>query len=81
MKCKVYTTTKKSSFLIVPSETKICDLPQSIQNQVASTNPWKEIDLDPSKPLIALDPKEALKNIGAKGYHMQGTQILFDEIV
>jgi len=81
MKCKMYTTSKANTYVIVPSTSDISVLPPSVRNQIVSSKPLKEIDVDPAVPLIALDPQEVHKNIKTYGYHVQGVSISFQESV
>ncbi len=84
MKCKVYPSMKKHNrYVIVPSQTQINsnDFPSEAKNEIGKNQPWKEIDLEPDRPLIGLNPSEATKSIENQGYHIQEVSILFEEQV
>lgn len=79
MKCKVYPSIKKHNrYVIAPSEVKIHNLPKQAQNEIGPNRAWKEIELNPTRPLIGLDPNEAIKSIESEGFHVQEVAIIFE---
>lgn len=80
MKCKVYPSSKKHNrYVIAPSEKGVRDLPKQAQDEIGTNGPWKEIDLHPKSPLIALDIKRAFESIKSDGYYVQEVAIIFEE--
>lgn len=80
MKCKVYQSSKKHNrYVVSPAEKGVSDLPKQAQDEIGTNGPWKEIELDPNRPLIGLDPKQALESILSYGYHVQEVTIIFEE--
>ena len=80
MKCKVYPNSKKHNrYVIAPAEKGVSDLPKQAQDEIGTTGPWKEIELDPNHPLIGLDTGRALGSIQSHGYHVQEVTIIFEE--
>jgi len=80
MKCKVYPNSKKHNrYVIAPAEKGVSDLPQQAQDEIGMNGPWKEIELHPNRPLIGLDPRQALSSIESNGYHVAEVTIIFEE--
>ena len=80
MKCNVYPSSKKHNrYVIAPAEKGVSDLPKQAQDEIGTNGPWKEIELDPNRPLIGLDHGLALGSIQSHGYHVQEVTIIFEE--
>jgi uncharacterized protein YcgL (UPF0745 family) len=80
MKCKVYPSIRKyNRYIVAPSEVLVSALPRQAQDEIGQNKAWKEIELDPQRPLIGLNPKHAIKSIKSQGFHIEEPTILFEE--
>lgn len=61
-------------YIFVPKGKNIIDFPE-LKEQINDFNYEKTIDINPGELRIALDSDEAIRNINAKGYHEQLTQL------
>lgn len=80
MNVDVYKSKKSSgprekTYILVSAGEDIESLPQKVKDQLGELIFFKNIDLVPGKPRIAIDPDQAIQNIQNNGYHIQGTKI------
>ncbi|WP_147418207.1 hypothetical protein [Salinisphaera sp. Q1T1-3] len=79
MKIDIYKSAKSGSkYLSVPSGTEIesLALPSDIDSDLLALSPFKtELELDASKPLIALDQADVESQISKNGYAIHGAEI------
>jgi uncharacterized protein YcgL (UPF0745 family) len=79
MKIDIYKSTKSGKkYLSVPAGTDVekLQLPDSVDPDILSLSPFKtSLELDPSQPLIALDPQDVINQINEKGYAIHGAKV------
>lgn len=79
MKIDIYKSTKNGDkYLSVPSGTDVTtlQLPENTDPDILSLSPFKtELELDPSKPRIALDQEDVKTQINDRGYAIHGATV------
>lgn len=76
MKVKSYESkAKKLLFVLVPDSSDVSTLPAEVKAHVGELVLSKEFVLNPDEPRLALDVKEALKDLQSKGYHLNQASI------
>lgn len=74
MNCKVYRTKTDSRYVIVPSQTKLGDPPQEVQDEIVDDEACAILDLKQPPN----DPAEVMKKMDEKGYCITKAQISFE---
>jgi len=79
VKIDIYKSTKNGDkYLSVPSGTDVTtlQLPENTDQDILSLSPFKtELELDPSKPRIALDQEDVKAQIDDRGYAIHGATV------
>ncbi len=82
MKIDIYKSTKNGNkYLSVPAETDVTQLqlPKDIDPDLLSLSPFKSsLELDPTKPRVALNQEDVENQINQKGYAVHGATITID---
>lgn len=70
--CVVYKSLRKAeTFIYLPAETKLTELPEELQKLLGETQPVIEIELVPGKKLARYTADEVIASIQQQGYHLQ----------
>lgn len=79
MKIDIYKSTKNGNkYISVQENTDVekLELPEDIDPDLLTLSPFKSsLDIDSSKPRIALDETDVMKQINEKGYAIHGAKI------
>ena len=78
MKIDIYKSTQNGNkYLSVPATTDVRDIkfPNNIDQDLLRLSPFKtSLEIDISKPIIALDENDVIEQIKEKGYAIHGTK-------
>ena len=74
-KAKKSTGPREKQYVMVRSGTELTNIPDDIKQQTGDLIFFKTITIQRGDKRIALDANEAISNIEAQGYHVQGTKI------
>jgi uncharacterized protein YcgL (UPF0745 family) len=77
-RAKILPGNHEKLYIFVPTGTDVENLPADVLERTGGLVLEKKIDIQPGEKRIALDTDEAIKNLEEKGYHEQGSKIVFE---
>ena len=81
MKVDTYKIVKSNEYITVPAGTDMTTikLPEKVQSHFKTVELFKkDFEIDPSKPLIAIDQKDIINQITNNGYAIHATDIVIE---